>query len=189
MATRKKASDASMSFGAPAPRFYWKMRFGQGRLNANEVGQRLMALKERYGNLTAEIALRDAADPKSPMHKGLTWDDAEAAHERRLDQMRQMIAAIAVRFVYDEKQVNVRAFHAVVVRDKRTYEDIGTVLDNDAMFEQIKNEALISMGAFKRKFEMLEELGAVFAAMEVAQAKLKHTAKKKATRKRREPAS
>lgn len=74
----------------------------------------LNGLYERDGKLTAESVLADAQDPASILHKRFEWDDANAAHQWRLTQAREICRA----HITVEKQ-RVRAF--VFVKSAGTY--------------------------------------------------------------------
>lgn len=65
------------------------------------VEERTQAIRERLdaltransGVITPELVIKDARNPKSPLHKEFTWDDKTAAHEYRIDQARRVIQA------------------------------------------------------------------------------------------------
>lgn len=60
------------------------------------VAQELLRLYEQHGKLTAELVVEAARDPDSPLHSAFTWDDAEAARERRLEQARSLIRSVVI---------------------------------------------------------------------------------------------
>ena len=51
---------------------------------------------QNAGILTPEAVVAAAQEPTSPMHDHFTWDDADAAAERRLDQARALIRSVRV---------------------------------------------------------------------------------------------
>lgn len=59
--------------------------------------QALQALADRHdGTLTAEMVVEAARDPAHPLHNRFTWDDAEAAHEHRLNEARHVIRNVRI---------------------------------------------------------------------------------------------
>src|SRR3990167_3747394 len=79
-------------------------QWGEGyrfSLDPQKVGEHLGRLHGRNGELTAEIVLKDASRPNSPIHDAFEWDDASAAHEYRLVLARTLLRAIV--FVPDEQ--------------------------------------------------------------------------------------
>jgi hypothetical protein len=64
-------------------------------VDPNKVGPVLDQLEQKQA-LTAENVVKEASDPKSPMHLAFTWDDTAAARAHRLDQARYLIGSIRV---------------------------------------------------------------------------------------------
>ncbi|MGF6607092.1 hypothetical protein OKW45_001992 [Paraburkholderia sp. WSM4175] len=61
------------------------------------VRERLQQLHDQHdGNLTPEIGVADARDPKSPLHALLEWDNKKAGHAYRLMQMREIIRSVTL---------------------------------------------------------------------------------------------
>lgn len=66
-------------------------------MSASEIKASLEAIAERSGGqLTPEAVVDAARDPSSALHAHFTWDDAEAAHKRRLDEARTLIRSVKV---------------------------------------------------------------------------------------------
>ena len=61
--------------------------------NRKNIFQRLKEIEKRDGGLTAEAALKDAKNPKSPLHSACEWDDKKAAHIGRLAMMQSLIVS------------------------------------------------------------------------------------------------
>ena len=60
--------------------------------HTEEVRQRLIDLSRRNGGvLDTDAVIKDARNPKSPLHQYFTWDDRAAAHEFRVTQARMII--------------------------------------------------------------------------------------------------
>ncbi len=74
----------------------------------------------RKGQLNAENVVQKAESANSPLHNAFTWDDTEAAQERRLDQARYLIGS--VRVIIKESNLSpeketIKAFHHVPAKD------------------------------------------------------------------------
>jgi hypothetical protein len=78
-----------------------------------EIVQRLRALEDKYGRLTPEILVRDARNPKSPLHDQFDWDVKRAAMAHWLEQARAIIRSVTV--IVHEDRCIVRS--PVYVRD------------------------------------------------------------------------
>jgi hypothetical protein len=71
----------------------------------------LLALADaRQGRVTPYDIVDAARDPDSPLHSAFTWDDAEAAHQHRLDQARYLIRRIHVDITVGNRLIRIPAF-------------------------------------------------------------------------------
>lgn len=61
----------------------------------------LEMINDPEGRISFEKVIEDARREDSPLHSCFTWDDRDAAHERRLDQAQYLLNAIG-REVVDE---------------------------------------------------------------------------------------
>lgn len=68
------------------------------------IRERLAFLERRDGHVAPESVLKDARNPRSPLHREFTWDDKVAAHEHRLSEARKIIALYWTE-VRTEKQI------------------------------------------------------------------------------------
>lgn len=129
----------------------------------------LTALAERNGVLTPEAVLLHAQNPTSALHHRFTWDDAEAAKLRRLDEARSLIMRVKVRIETrpNEPPITVRAF--VSLSEDRVqgggYRRIETVLADPAMRADLLSTAIEEMKALRARYQHLEELARVFAEL------------------------
>jgi hypothetical protein len=57
------------------------------------IDRELDRLYEEHGNITTDLVLRTARDPKHPLHQYFEWDDEAAAEKYRQHQALQMIMA------------------------------------------------------------------------------------------------
>jgi len=91
--------------------YQWKSgsRFGA---DPEKVADELTSLPDQ----TPEAALAFAENESTELHKCATWDDARAAHNYRLDQMRSVIRSIIITESSNETEtVEYRAFEYITV--------------------------------------------------------------------------
>jgi hypothetical protein len=58
------------------------------------IKKRLAELHAKHGNITPEMVVTDARDPRSPLHARFDWDDSTAAEAYRIIQARVLIKTI-----------------------------------------------------------------------------------------------
>ena len=139
------------------------------RPNDDELAE-LTELAERNGVLTPEAVLLQAQNPASALHRRFTWDDAEAAKLRRLDEARNLIMRVKVRIQPrpDQPPITVRAF--VSLSEDRVqgggYRHIETVLSDAAMRADLLQTAIAELQALQQRYKHLSELAKVFGALE-----------------------
>jgi hypothetical protein len=73
------------------------------------IGERIRELQRRNaderfpeGHITFEEAIEEGRPDDSPFHTSFTWDEAQAAHERRLDQARYLLNSYSWEVVAEE---------------------------------------------------------------------------------------
>jgi hypothetical protein len=107
-----------------------------------------IAAADPHGILRAEAVVEYAkSNPASALRERLEWDDAEAAHEYRLMQARQLIRAYV-------------KFEPRVARTVR-----GFVLDNPIYRGQLVEQAINDLLGVKKRYEHLPELDPLFASV------------------------
>lgn len=62
--------------------------------------------EQNGGELRPDDVVAAAQDPNSPGHDHFTWDDAQAATERRIDQARRLIRTVRVFFHDDQTSIS-----------------------------------------------------------------------------------
>lgn len=136
-------------------------------LDAQVVGDYLEQLRQQHGHLPPEVVVAAAQAPASPIHRAFEWDDTKAADAYRLAQAAQLIRAVVIEMDATHAPVVVRAFVSVTGDDTaRTYQGIQEVLRHDAMRDELLRAAGRELGAWRRKYEVLAELSAVFEAID-----------------------
>lgn len=127
------------------------------------VYQRLLEL-EAQDKLVPEIVLAEATDAASPFHGHCNWDDAAAAHQHRLHQIRQLIARYkVVRITSEGEVVRHRAFTHV--------ESVGRYHDTDRALRDWREEVLAAakrtMETYALKYQRLGKAALMEIAVEV----------------------
>ena len=135
--------------------------------------------KKNDGQLTPQIVLAEAEKKKSPLHSHFCWDDTEAARAWRLDQASRLIRRVRVTIeISPERTVSVRAFFNVTPEATGRDDDD----DSDAPLSvyvpvevamrdhqpEILAQALSELRAIKNKYSHLNELAAVWDAVDRA---------------------
>lgn len=124
---------------------------------------------QHSGLLKAEDVVAFARDNvDTALHGKFTWDDTEAAEKFRLMQARQVIR-VHVKIYPREKQ-RVRAYVSML-EDRRKgggYRSTDEVMQVTALRDQLLYQAHREMKAFVHRYEHLEELAGVIAAMDGA---------------------
>ena len=149
--------------------YAWKPGFRVGGLDAQVVGERLDAIRERDGGITAEAVVDDARPVDSPLHPAFEWDDSVAAEKYRLDQARYLIRAVVIQRPDVEEPRPVRAFVVVKESDgNEVYTSTIKALSDEELRRQVLERALRELDAWRRRYEDLAELAEVLAAADRA---------------------
>jgi len=137
----------------------------------SKVREELERLAHAHGGELHPAAVVAAArSEESPLHNSFDWDDSEAAGKWRLHQARMLIKAVVV-YDRDEESEPVRMFVSLT-SDRATngYRLLTNVLSDVEQRACLLDDAREAMKSFKAKYRRLEELAAVFAAMDSVEA-------------------
>ena len=141
---------------------------------SNEISKavlrELAAITKAEGILRAESVIAYARDPESALHHRFTWDDTAAAHQYRLEQARRLIRCAVV--VLPVADVQYRAFVSLGsdrVRPGGGYRITASVLSDDAQRAELLAQALTAFQRVRRRYQGLQELDPVFAALDAIQ--------------------
>lgn len=147
--------------------YQWKKAAHTTGLDAQKVGEQLESIRLERGHLTPEMVLRSAKNRRSPLHGAFTWDDGEAAAAWRLNEARYLLRCIVmVRDDAPDKEP-IRAF--IVVRDEegeQEYTSTVVALSDAALRQQVLGRAMKELDAWRDRYDELEELAEVFAAID-----------------------
>ncbi|MDB4876470.1 MAG: hypothetical protein JWM41_2916 [Gemmatimonadetes bacterium] len=153
----------------PRPLLYDWAQGSRIEASAQAVGERIETIRTvNAGSVTPELLVDDAQDEHSPLHPCFEWDDTAAAVKYRLDQARLVLRSITIA-VAEDRRVPVRAFVAVVREDGekgRAYTSVGVAMSSPAMREQLLGSALREIQSWRSRYSRLQELAAVFAAVD-----------------------
>ena len=139
--------------------YQWKVP-GIMPVDAQTAGNELQRIYERDGVIEPETVVAESRTPSAPLHSCFEWDDEKAAHKYRITQAQNIIRAIVV--VDEAKQPETRAF----VNVQREYHPVSVVVRNPEKREILLQNALNELRWFERKYNTLQELSAVFSAIE-----------------------
>lgn len=70
------------------------------------VAQKLAEISEKHGRLTPDLVVMEARSPDSILHNLFEWDDAEAGHQHRLFQARQIITSVRVVITTENRKIS-----------------------------------------------------------------------------------
>lgn len=138
--------------------YQWKVP-GIMPVDAQTAGNELQRIYERDGVIEPETVVAESQTPSAPLHSCFEWDDEKAAHKYRITQAQNIIRAIVV--VDEAKQPETRAF----VNVQREYHPVSVVVRNPEKREILLQNALNELRWFERKYNTLQELSNVFAAI------------------------
>ena len=123
---------------------------------------------ENDGVLTAESVVAAARDEGSVLHPQFEWDNDAAAENYRLWQARQLIRVTVEYIGPVDAPVKTRVFVSLTP-DRRQesggYRHIVAVLSDREKRQQLLADAMAEMERFQRKYESLQEVSEVIAAM------------------------
>lgn len=139
--------------------YRWKVP-GIMPVDAQTAGNELQRIYDRDGVIEPETVVEESKNPSAPLHSCFEWDDEKAAHKYRITQAQNIIRAIVV--VDEAKQPETRAF----VNVQREYHPVSVVVRNPEKREILLQNALNELRWFERKYNTLQELSNVFAAIE-----------------------
>lgn len=140
--------------------------------NAQKSGELFEQLAATEEGLTAETLLTANIPENAPLHGDYEWEDSAAAHQWRLHQSRNFINSLVTVVQEDteeeEKPAPVRAFF--ITTEESKYEPIGAIVKEQTKYDRLLDTAFRELQAFRRKYESLKELKAVFDAINQAMA-------------------
>lgn len=141
-------------------------------VEAQVVGERLERLRKKHDIITPSLVVHDAENKRSVLHPCFEWDDSKAGRAYREDQARYLLRSVTVVIPKGEKTQSVRAFVHVETEETTGYTSIEFAMSKKEMRQQIIDRALSELGDWQRRYDMYEELGGIFAAIDAETKKI-----------------
>lgn len=143
------------SYGIPAP----------------VVGEIVNSIAEQEGGCPPIRLVESATPEDSPIHQLFTWDDDKAASSWRTHEARQVIGCLTIRVQVGDEEKKVPAFLSVghdLARQARGegYRPVAVVIGDRDWSEEALSEAMGRLQALRSRYESLEALSPVWAAMD-----------------------
>ena len=133
-------------------------------------------IEQRDGAIRTETLVAEARAETHPLHAFFEWNDADAAHQHRLDQARRLVRAVRVNYVTaDDSVLSSPAYVSVRVKDggeddadarSRAYRSVEKVMADPEQRDQIIQRALRDIAYWRTKYQRFAELQPVFDALE-----------------------
>jgi hypothetical protein len=128
-----------------------------------QIQSRLEKLAQlNKGRLTPEGVVREAKDPKSPLHDQFDWNDSTAAHQYRLSQARDLIRSVRIEVTTDQRVVSTVRYVRDPEADAREqgYVDVAKLRgEDDLAREALMLELTRVEGAMDRASSIAISLG------------------------------
>jgi hypothetical protein len=147
--------------------YKWK-KGSHHRVDPQVAYECLADIEKRTGLLTAEMVVDDARSKRSPLHDEFEWRNTHAAEEYRKWQARSLMNSIVVVKLGPEEQPsrNVRAFVVIQEDIDRGYKSTYVAFNNPEWREQVVARAWRELQTWRQRYEDLNELADVFAALD-----------------------
>lgn len=147
---------------------------------AQEIGDWLHRISQGPNDsIDTDTVLKEGADPDSPIHDQIEWDDRIAGREYRKQQVRCIINHLIVVECKNGGEAEIKAWHNVYIdkndaeEKERVYVPLATVRTNANAREQVVAYALRQLNHWKSQYEQFRHLSpvidAVLGAFEQAQ--------------------
>lgn len=124
--------------------------------------------EDHGGELKPADIVAEARPEASPLHSQFQWDDTVAARQYRLWQARQLIR-VTVEYVGSQDRGATTRVFVSLTPDRENegggYRSVSAVMANPKYRAQLLADALKDMERFQKKYEELQELAEIFAAI------------------------
>jgi hypothetical protein len=135
------------------------------------VREELEQLRQHNGgDFVAPAAVVEFArrNKRAALHKEFEWDDTKAAQRFRLDQARHLIRLYINVIETEDGDIPARMYVSLEGDRKSTggYRTLESVMTNAELREQLLQQALDEFQRVRRKYQTLQELAPIFAAMD-----------------------
>lgn len=143
-------------------------------VEADCAGREFERIEKEKGEVTAENLLDSSREENAPMHPCFEWNDSVAAEKFRLGEAREIIGSLVRVFVEIEtEQPKQQRAYVNVNPDvgfgaKGSYVSIVKALSEEETRRIVLKRALNEFISLKKKYEVLTELGKIFASIDKA---------------------
>jgi hypothetical protein len=130
---------------------------------------RLQHLLDKHGHIDRTTVRRDAKSQRSPLHAAFTWDAQEALDKVQDSEADYLLRSwVTITITEDKGREEIRAAFPVVIteNESRAYVSREEAFENPDYRSQVLAQALHELQSFRRKYNALQELARVFAAIE-----------------------
>jgi len=139
-------------------------------VSAQDVGETIEAVAERYGGVCPTWALVEEARPADHhLHRMFEWDDLIAAEAYRREQARHFVRDLRVVVEDDSGVEHVQAYVHVVRLEPagpiEGYRLTRLIVQSSDEYQQVLDEALHGLRAWERRYRHLSELDSVFGVI------------------------
>lgn len=127
-----------------------------------DLRSELLAVREKYGELTPANVVDAARDEDHPLHSRFEWDDAVAGEKYRIAQAKQLIRV--VRETYTDptgKPADVRSFHAIPRENGIVYEPAEEIARDDIATKVLLASMEREWRALRARYERFAEFRAL----------------------------
>jgi hypothetical protein len=145
--------------------------------NIEKYKTELEKLEQKYGMLTAQDVIREAANENNPLHNWFDWNDSEASEKWRMHQARMLIATVRVKVMFEGNLKSYKKYLNVTIKDNgnssRGYLNTIKIINDPTLKNQVLRKAIQEAEYWKRSYEEYTELADIFKVIDKTKKKLK----------------
>ena len=132
--------------------YAWKegVRF---KTDPNVAGTVLAGIRDKFGELTPELVLKEASKKSSELHSDFQWEDKRAATLYRLDTARRLIRHLRV--VSDGERTDEPVYVHVTQGDRKYYEQTDLAVESPDIWMNVMAEEKGRLEATKNRLKTL----------------------------------
>lgn len=127
------------------------------KADPQKIGEALEALTDANGDLDVHIVPDAARSSRNYLHRFFTWDDAEAARERRLDQARELVRSIHI-VATDNRPPRPAYFSISMPEQGRAYRTLKAVENSLSLQTRLYESAKRELESFAVRYQRMSEV-------------------------------
>lgn len=142
------------------PEMVYRWRGGYRAKVAPEVaGTAVEAIRSQFGFVTPAAVVAASRPKNAPLHRCFPWNDREAAHQRRLEVARGLIAALVTIRVINNQPEPVRVYlHVKPSAEQSCYVTTEEAMSREDYRRQVLGECLALLRGLENRYRYLTEL-------------------------------